>query len=139
LTAPIAQGKALEVGLLALVGFLELPAKGSIFQSRTLLAVLLALDDIPDQYLRAVILFVGASKLLAWSYLVSLVVRYHAFGNRNVFTEVPSLFPSMHRAQRPPEAGHPQAESAPGDLSPPDTDAEADGHAAAARREAAGK
>jgi len=99
-TRYIAQGKALEVGLVALVAFLDMPAKGFTFEARTILAVLLEFGQIPDRYLQMVVLFVGASKLLAWLFLFSLVVRYHAFGNRRVFAQVPSLFPSMHAAER---------------------------------------
>lgn len=94
----IAQGKALEVGLLALVAFLDMPAKGFTFEARTLLAVLLEFGQIPDRYLQMIVLFVGASKMIAWLFLLSLVVRYHAFGNRRTFAQVPSLFPSMHAA-----------------------------------------
>ena len=121
LTRYLAQGKALEVGLIALVAFLELPARGSIFQSRTLVMVLLSLNEIPDRYLQAVVLFVGASKLLAWSYLFSLMIRYHAFGNRRVFAEVPSLFPSMHHPppDEPDESTEAESSSAPGDFAPP--------------------
>jgi hypothetical protein len=135
----IAQGKALEVGLIALVAFLELPARGAIFQSRTLVTVLLALNEIPDRYLQAVVLFVGSSKLLAWAYLLSLMIRYHAFGNRNVFAEVPSLFPSMHRvaAQDPPAAVDPSR--IPGEFAPPELDADTRGESAPPRREVAGK
>ncbi len=114
----LSQGKALEVGLIALVAFLELPARGAVFQSRTLVLVLLSLNEIPDRYLQAVVLFVGASKLLAWSYLLSLTIRYHAFGNRRVFSEVPSLFPSMHLA--PAEDEPDDDAAAPGDFAPPD-------------------
>lgn len=126
----LSQGKALEVGLLALVAFLELPARGSLVQSRTLLSVLLSLGEITDHYLQAVIVFVGVSKLLAWAYLFSLVIRYHAFGNRRVFSEVPSLFPSMHR---PENTSADDEGPAPGDLSPPEADLP-ESHAAATRR-----
>lgn len=117
----LAQGKALEVGLIALVAFLELPARGSVFQSRTLVSVLLQFGDIEDRYLQAVVMFVGLSKLTAWAYLLSLVIRYHAFGNRDVFSTVPSLFPSMHRAP-PDDADEPEAPPrSPGGFAPPET------------------
>lgn len=123
LTAYLSQGKALEVALLALVAFLELPAmRTGIEGRRTLLALVLDLGTVEDRYLQGVILFVTASKLLAWLYLFSLVLRYHAFGNRTVFTQVPSMFPSMHR--REPEQSRELASpkfDMPGALAPPET------------------
>ena len=139
LTAYMAQGKALEVGLIGLVAFLELPARGSIFQSRTIVTVVYQLGEIPDRYLQAVVLFVGASKLLAWAYLLSLTIRYHAFGNRYVFSEVPSLFPSMHRAQPDdPDTGPPPTIT-PGDYAPPEGDAPSRDESRPAQREITGK
>ncbi len=121
ITPYLSQGKALEVALVSLVAFLELPAVSMTFQSRkTLLALTLDLGSLNDLYLQGVILFVSASKLLAWAYLISLVIRYHAFGNRAVFTQVPSIFPSMQRSTNAPsEAAAPRAET-PGALAPPD-------------------
>ncbi len=129
LTPYLAQGKALEVALVALVAFLELPAMSTTFHvRRTLLALLLDLDTLHDVYLLGVIVFVSASKVLAWVYLFSLVVRYHAFGNRAVFTLVPSMFPSMNRPEHASPAASVHTE-APGALTPPqvvDADAPVD-------------
>jgi hypothetical protein len=121
LTQYLAQGKALEVALLALVAFLELPAmRASIEGRRTLLALVFDLGTVEDRYLQGVILFVSASKLLAWVYLFSLVLRYHAFGNRAVFTQVPSMFPSMHQPEHEvsPETAA-SSNGNPGALAPP--------------------
>ncbi len=97
--SPVAShGKALEIAVLGLVAFLEIPAKGSAFEARTLFEIVLDFRSLPGRYLQSVVLFVGLSKLLAWLYLYSMVLRYHAFGQRNVFARIPSLFPSM-RAQ----------------------------------------
>lgn len=122
LTSYLSQGKALEVALLALVAFLELPAmRAGIEGRRTLLALVLDLGTVEDRYLQAVILFVAASKLLAWFYLFSLVLRYHAFGNRTVFTQVPSMFPSMHRDEHSQSRDMtPPASGMPGALAPPE-------------------
>lgn len=124
LTAYISQGKALEVALLALVAFLELPAlRASLEGRRTLLALVLDIGAVEDRYLQGVILFVAASKLLAWIYLFSLVLRYHAFGNRAVFTQVPSMFPSMHRSEHKDPANARAADSRmPGALTPPESE-----------------
>ncbi len=122
LTPYLSQGKALEVALVSLVAFLELPAMSATFQGRrTLLALALDMSSLGDLYLQGVILFVSASKLLAWAYLFSLVIRYHAFGNRTVFTEVPSIFPSMHRADRSaPEEPVSPSDQSPGAIAPPE-------------------
>lgn len=105
LSRPMAQGKALEIGLLALVAFLEIPTKGMAFQARTLIGVLLDIQQLPDRYLQLVVFLVGTTKLVAWAYLFSLVIRYHAFGNRRVFAQIPSMFPSMHATGRGHERG----------------------------------
>ncbi|MCH8203667.1 MAG: hypothetical protein IID09_00795 [Candidatus Hydrogenedentes bacterium] len=91
-------GKALEIAVLGLIAFLEIPAKGSIFEARTLLEIALDFRNLPGRYLQTVVLFVGLSKIVAWLYLYSLVLRYHALGARDVFVRIPSLFPST-RAQ----------------------------------------
>lgn len=100
------QGKALEIAVLGLVAFLEIPAKGSAFEARTLLGIVFDFRSLPDRYLQTVVLFVGLSKLGVWLYLYSLVLRYHAYGNRHVFARIPSLFPSMREQKRkdPPTA-----------------------------------
>lgn len=106
LSETMAQGKAMEVSVLALVAFLEIPAKGTIFEMRTLLGVVLEFRELPGLYLQSVVLFVGVSKLVAWLYLYSLVLRYHASGNRDVFARIPSLFPSMRSSsENEPLAG----------------------------------
>ena len=81
------QGKALEIAVLGLVAFLEIPAKGSAFEARTLLEIVFDFRSLPGRYLQTVVLFVGLSKIGVWLYLYSLVLRYHAYGNRSVFAE----------------------------------------------------
>lgn len=103
---PVAShGKALEIAVLCLVAFLEIPAKGSAFETRTLFEIVLDFRSLPGRYLQLVVLFVGMSKLAAWVYLYSLVLRYHAFGYRHVFVHIPSIFPSMREeeSQNPPD------------------------------------
>ena len=117
----MSKGKALEVALVSLVAFLELPPVSIAAETRkTLLALAFDLGSIDDLYLQGVILFVSASKLIAWAYLISLVIRYHAFGNRDVFTQVPSIFPSMH-SEGPikSDVAAPRTET-PGALGPPE-------------------
>lgn len=120
LTPYLSQGKALEVALLGLVAFLELPAmRAGIEGRRTLLALVLDLGVVEERSLQGIILFVTASKLLAWMYLFSLMLRYHAFGNRGVFTQVPSMFPSMHRTEHAITGEQTPTTSMPGALAPP--------------------
>ncbi len=42
---------------------------------------------------------VGIGKLLAWWYLVSLLIRYYAFADHTVFARIPAIFPSTRRRQ----------------------------------------
>lgn len=112
---PIAsQGKALQIAVLGLLAFLEIPAKGSAFEARTLLEIVYAYDQLPGRYLQNVVLFVGLSKTLAWLYLYSLIVRFHAFGHRRVFATIPSLLPSVRVAEKDENASQ--------DAAPPEID-----------------
>ena len=124
-------GKAMEIAVLALVAFLEIPAKGSAFEARTLLDIVLDFQSLPGRYLQTVVLFVGVSKLAAWLYLYSLVLRYHAFGHRHVFAHIPSVFPSMRveQEQIPPKGdAEPETPVRPGiALAPKDIDDRAAG------------
>ena len=111
LTEVEAQGRAIQAGLLGIIAFLYLPATGgasasgpSPFEARTILGLLISFQDINNGLLKGVVLFIGWSKLLMWWYLFSLVVRYHAFGNRAVFAAMPSFFYSARSPQRAPLA-----------------------------------
>lgn len=111
-----AQARAFQVGVLALFAFLEMPTGNGTVEVATLLELVLRFRELPDDSLRGVVLFIGACKLFTWCYLLSLLLRYHAFGMRDVFTTMPTLFPSAHgsallhgagdspdRAEAPPE------------------------------------
>lgn len=105
-----AQGKALQAGVLGLLAFLEFPARGASFEVQTILGLLIRIRELHDTYLQGVILLVGLGKLTAWSYLYSLVLRFHGRAKRNVFANSPTLFPSTRRrkSQREPAAPDPQ-------------------------------
>jgi hypothetical protein len=94
-----ARGKAMQVGMLALVAFIEIPTVGSAFETRTVLGLLVAISQfsMPEQYYT--VLFVGVSKIVCWVYLFSLVFRYHAVGIRDVFARIPNVFPSARHIQ----------------------------------------
>lgn len=91
-----ARGKALQLGVLSLLAFLELPARGATFEARTLIEVFYYYEDLPTGSLRSIVLAVGIAKIGAWCYLFSLFIRYHLLGNRLVFVRLPSLFPSTY-------------------------------------------
>lgn len=111
-----ARGKAMQVGMVALIAFIEIPTVGSAFETRTVLGLLLAISqfNMPEQYYT--VLFVGVSKIVCWSYLFSLVFRYHAVGVRDVFARIPNVFPSARHIQStsPPQTSprDPRAEHA---------------------------
>jgi hypothetical protein len=89
-----ARGKATQIGILALLAFMDVPTRSGVFQVHTLLEIVFELDDLSDWYLRFVVMLVAFSKLAAWCLLYSLFFRYHLLGNRLAFTSIPSLFPS---------------------------------------------
>lgn len=95
------QGRATQAGLIALVAFLEVPQSGIYSDGRTLLYLVIRSQDIADTYLKSVILAAGACKLIAWWYLYSLVLRYHAFGTRDVFVRMATMFPSARSNDSP--------------------------------------
>ncbi len=94
LSPAAATAKAIQCGLIALVAFLDLPSGRSTFEVHTILELLFQLPDMPGLYVQAVVILVVATKLAAWWYLYALVFRYHAFGNRGVFANIPAVFPS---------------------------------------------
>lgn len=120
LSRPEAQVRALQVGLLALIAFLELPAQGATFETRTLLEVLANFNEIPDQYLKMVVLFVGICKLAAWWYLFQVILRFYAFGNYKVFTAMPTLFSTgVANGTEQQSNESPESDHLPGDFEPP--------------------
>lgn len=99
-----ARSRALVVTILGIAAFLEIPAKGSSLEVLTLLDIMVHYRDLPDAYLRLVIVLIGGSKIMSWCYLFSLVLRYHAFGNREVFAQLSPLFPSLRRSRKSAKA-----------------------------------
>lgn len=95
------QARALQAFVLCLVAFLEFPPRGSSFEVHTLLQLLLTVQELPSPSLQAVVLLVSGCKLLTWLYLLSLVVRYHAYGNRAVFAKSAILLPSARHKGTP--------------------------------------
>lgn len=83
------QDKALQLGLLSLVAFLPFDY-----------SLLLTVHMNPARENPSLFYVVGSAKLVSWLYLFSLFLRYYALGINNVFSEIPSLFPSAHRRKK---------------------------------------
>ncbi len=101
----LAQDKALQLGIIALIAFLPVD-----------LEVLAMAHTYPLMQNRFLLYLAGAGKLVAWWYLFSLMLRYYVFRLDDVFANVPSVFPSARRGDDPePSADTAQAESHPED------------------------
>jgi len=85
LTMTDAQGRALQVGIVGLLAFLNIP-----------LQTLIDAPDIPIPRLRNLVFAIFVAKSLAWLYLASLVFRYYILQNSRVFGNLVSVFPSNH-------------------------------------------
>lgn len=94
LSSSVAVGKCIQCAIIALVAFMDLPSGRSSFETHTILELLFQLPDMPDLYVKGVVVLVVFSKLAAWWYLYALVFRYHIFANRHIFANMPSVFPS---------------------------------------------
>lgn len=92
-----AAGKGVQVGVLALVAFLEIPRPSGAYETTTLLFEFLHYRDIAQHEGRRAVLLVGSAKIVAWWYLYSLMVRYYVFGKKRTFAQTLSFFPSAYR------------------------------------------
>lgn len=82
------QARALQVGIVGLLAFLNIP-----------LQVLFDAPQIPVARLRNLVFAIFAAKTAAWLYLASLIVRYYLLRNVQVFGNLASVFPSNHRLE----------------------------------------
>lgn len=92
-------GKALQIGVLALLAFLPLRLEHA-----------LNYQHIPVPAYRRLILFMAAAKCLAWVYLLSVLVRYYFLSGLAVYAHMVSIFPSSYvkrEKQAPPAAPNP--------------------------------
>ena len=80
-----ANGRGVQIALWAMIAFLEIPTRSSVFGTQTLLGIMFNAAALPTMELRAVIWVVGCCKLAAWGYLYSLLIQFHIFGHRKVF------------------------------------------------------
>ena len=83
-----AQDRALLLGILGLVAF---------FNNN--LMIFFTAHTYPLMQTRFQVYLVGIGKLVAWWYLVSLLIRYYAFADHTVFARLPAIFPSTRRRQ----------------------------------------
>jgi len=110
------QGRGMQVAILALIAFLEIPRRTAAVEVTTLLQLMARFQEIPDNSVRAFVLLIGACKVLAAWYLYSLLFRYHAFGMRDAFLRMPSLFLATSPRR---SIGAPQEPEPAGSLEPP--------------------
>jgi hypothetical protein len=87
----IARAHGVQLGAIGLLAFL--PLENGI----------LAMLDGPNQLNRYLVLFAMASKLVAWCYLLSIVVRAYVWGGLAVFRRMNSVFRSVQDEMHPRE------------------------------------
>ncbi len=78
-----AEGRAVQTGLIAMVAFLPLGI-GLILETQLML----------NPVDRMIVYIVLPPKLLAWLYLLGLIMRFYIAGNREVFARMWCVFPS---------------------------------------------
>lgn len=83
-----ARGKALQTAVMGLVAFLPVPWY-----------LLPRLHEIPKLELRLVVLFVCGAKMLAWSYLLSVLMRYYFWNGQRAYLNMFMVLPSMYREE----------------------------------------
>lgn len=81
-----ARGKALQTAVMGLVAFLPVPWY-----------LLPRLHEIPKRELQLVVLFVCGAKMLAWSYLLSVLMRYYFWNGQRAYLNMFMVLPSMYR------------------------------------------
>ena len=115
--SPAAQGKAIQLGIVALLAFLPMRME-----------YLRDYFAIPVAEHRRLLLFFAAAKTAAWLYLFLVILRYYAWGGDSVFQRMQILFPSVKHsdpdtAPTPllPDAEKHRETASPGNLSPPES------------------
>lgn len=99
-----AQDKAFQLGVISLIAFVPFNYN-----------LILTAHINPYISSPALIYGIGAAKIIAWLYLLGLFLRYYARGNPEVFTEIPSMFPSTRKdknKKNAPPASTPQQPNA---------------------------
>lgn len=89
LSAADSQARALQVGIVGLLAFLNVP-----------LQTLIDAPQIPVAHYRHLVFAIFGAKSAAWLYLASLILRYYILQNAQVFGNLVSMFPSARMAER---------------------------------------
>lgn len=97
LTSGDVQAKAIHAALLSILAFIEIPGRSPVFGTQTLLGLMLQSSLQVDQNLKVMLWVVGCTKLAAWLYLYTLMLRFHVVGIRDVFTRMPTFFLHVHK------------------------------------------
>lgn len=92
LSSGIIQAKSVHVALLSMLAFMEIPGQSPVFGTQTLLGLMLMSSLQVDQTLKVMLWVVGCTKLAAWLYLYTLMLRFHVLGNREVFARMHTFF-----------------------------------------------
>lgn len=85
------RGRAVQIFLIGLLAFL--PVEYTV-------GLLIKSDAIQVRELRILVFMVAPGKIMAWLYLMSLIVLYYLFGIGGIFAQIPSVFPSSYRRQK---------------------------------------
>lgn len=94
LTAFQAQDRALQLGVIALIAFLPIDP-----------VTLIEAHSNPLMRARIAMYIAAGGKLVAWLYLLGLLIRYYALQMDDVFARIPSVFPSAYRTHGADKAG----------------------------------
>ena len=90
LEGTIAQAKAIQIGALALLAFLDVPFA--------------QLAETRSPYYKF-LLGIASAKLAVWLYLLSITVRYYFWGGDKVFARMITLIPSAHLSENEQDKG----------------------------------
>lgn len=96
----IAQAKAIQIGTLGLLAFLDVPFE-QLAETRS-----------PYHHF---LLGIASAKMIGWLYLLSVIVRHYFWGQSNVFSSMITLIPSAYSSDSPEESnrGEEESEAAP--------------------------
>ena len=92
ISIPDSQAKAIHAALLSILAFIEIPGQSPVFGIQTLLGLMLQSELQVEPSMKVMLWVVGCTKLAAWIYLYTLMLRFHVLGNREVFSKMRTFF-----------------------------------------------
>lgn len=95
----VAQDKALQLGVVALVAFMPVD-----------LGAILAAHRAPELQYRLLLYGAGLFKLVAWWSLLPFFIRYYLFRNDHPFSDMHTIFPSTHDKGAPVDGTDPASD-----------------------------